>query len=91
MKLKEIFELMEKPYVHNKKTPHDIVEFLEQEYYSSSKDTDVKYGDMDLTHFIRAMLKNSNEVELNNQLTTVNNEVDKLNKKINKLYKIIEE
>jgi len=91
MKLKEIFNLMEQPYIHNRKTPYDITEFLDYEYYSSSKKQYVKYSDMDLTHFIRAILKNSNQVELNNQLTIANNTIAKLNKKISKLNKIIEE
>lgn len=91
MKLKEIFNLMEQPYVHDRKTPCDIEEFLDYEYYSSSKKKYVKYSDMDLTHFIRAILKSSNQVELNNQLTIANNTIAKLNRKIAKLTRIMEE
>jgi hypothetical protein len=91
MKLKEIFNLMEQPYVHDRKTPCDIEEFLDYEYYSSSKKKYVKYSDMDLTHFIRAILKSSNQVELNNELTIANNTIAKLNRKIAKLTRIMEE
>ena len=34
MKLKEIFNLMEEPYVHGRKTPCDIVDFMDDEYFS---------------------------------------------------------
>jgi exonuclease VII small subunit len=37
--------------------PSDILEFLEEEYYSLSKKENIEYGDMDLTHLIRIYLK----------------------------------
>lgn len=37
--------------------PSDILEFLEEEYYSHSKKENIEYGDMDLTHLIRIYLK----------------------------------
>ena len=55
MKLKDIIEI-EKHFT-NKKTPCDIVEFLEDETYSESKGEDIKHGDMHFTHYIRRQLK----------------------------------
>ena len=37
--------------------PSDILEFLEEEYYSLSKKENIEYGDMDLTHLLRVYLK----------------------------------
>jgi hypothetical protein len=37
--------------------PSDILEFLEEEYYSHSKKQNIEYGDMDLTHLLRVYLK----------------------------------
>ena len=56
MKIKDIIEI-EKHFTKNKKTPCDIVEFLEDETYSESKGEDIKHGDMHLTHYIRRQLK----------------------------------
>ena len=40
-----------------RKNPCDVMEFLEEEYYSQSKSDTIKYKDMDITHLIR-VLKN---------------------------------
>mgnify|MGYP001491401584 CR=1 FL=1 len=82
MKLKEIFNLMEEPYVHGRKTPCDIVDFMDDEYFSESRDADVKYGDMDITHYIRSQLKNSNEEYLNYELKKANKKITKLKKNV---------
>jgi len=42
-----------------RKLPIDMVNLLEEEYYSESRDEYIKYGDMDLVHFIRSMKKYS--------------------------------
>jgi len=39
------------------------MEFLEEQYFSKSKETYVKYKDMDITHLIRVMLNASEDVE----------------------------
>ena len=78
MKLKEIFNLMEEPYVHGRKTPCDIAEFMCDTYYSVSKDVDIKYADMDITHYIRSQLKNSNESYLSSELEKAEKENRKL-------------
>ena len=67
-----------------RKNPYDIMEFLEEQYFSKSKATHVKYKDMDITHLIRVMLNASDDVE-NNRL-----EVIRLRKKISKLTKVLE-
>ena len=67
-----------------RKNPSDIMEFLEEQYFSKSKATHVKYKDMDITHLIRVMLNASDDVE-NNRL-----EVIRLRKKISKLTKVLE-
>ena len=54
--IRDLIEI-EKVFTKNKKTPCDIVEFLEDETYSESKGEDIKNGDMHLTHYIRRQLK----------------------------------
>jgi len=68
-----------------RKNPCDIMEFLEEQYYSKSSEKYVKYKDMDITHLIRVMLNASADVE-DNRL-----EVIRLRKKINKLTKVLED
>ena len=46
-----------------RKNPCDIMEFLEEQYFSKSKETYVKYKDMVITHLIRVMLNASEDVE----------------------------
>ena len=84
MKLKEIFNLMEQSYVHGRKTPCDISEFMCDTYYSVSKDVDIKYADMDITHYIRSQLKNSNETTLYNELVKAKSDILKLKRKVSK-------
>ena len=68
-----------------RKNPCDIMEFLEEQYFSKSKATHVKYKDMDITHLIRVMLNANADVE-DNRL-----EVIRLRKKISKLTKALED
>ena len=67
-----------------RKNPSDIMEFLEEQYFSKSKATHVKYKDMDITHLIRVMLNASDDVENNRE------EVIRLQDKIKKLTKVLE-
>ena len=67
-----------------RKNPSDIMEFLEEQYFSKSSEKYVKYKDMDITHLIRVMLNASTDVE-DNRL-----EVIRLRKKISKLTKVLE-
>ena len=68
-----------------RKNPSDIMEFLEEQYFSKSKATHVKYKDMDITHLIRVMLNASEDVDNNRE------EVIRLREKLNKLTKIMED
>ena len=66
----------------DRKIPEDVERFLEDEYFSESKKTFVKYGDMDLFHFIRSNNKTLNKVW---------NEHDEIEGKLYKIKKIMEE
>ena len=68
-----------------RKNPCDIMEFLEEQYYSTSKEKYIKYKDMDITHLIRVMLNASEDVDNNRE------EVIRLRVKLNKLTKIMED
>ena len=63
MTLNEIFKI--EKVLSSRATPYDIIEFLETEYYSASKDRFYKYGDLDLTHYIRSVLKYNDEETVN--------------------------
>jgi len=57
MKLRTIFEIQS--IVDGRKIPYDIEEFLETERWCKSKEQKIKYGDMDITHYIRAVAKDT--------------------------------
>ena len=81
MKLKDIFEIQK--HFDRKKTPCDIIEILDQNYYSKSKDKNINYADMHIAHYIRATQKTMEyqalEIkELKKQLKTIRNLVNKL-------------
>jgi hypothetical protein len=40
-----------------RKSPYDILEFLDTTYYSKSKDKEIRYGDIHVAHFIRIFQK----------------------------------
>lgn len=75
-----------------RKNPCDIMEFLEEQYFSKSTEKYVKYKDMDITHLIRVMLNASEDVEnhayKNDSLIE---EVKRLQDKIKKLTKVLED
>ena len=81
MKLKDIFEIQK--HFDHKKTPCDIIEILDQNYYSKSKDKNINYADMHIAHYIRATQKTMEcqalEIkELKKQLKTIRNFINKL-------------
>jgi len=78
MKLKDIFEI--EKHFSKRKTPCDIVEFLEDETYSESKGGDIKLGDMHLAHYIRRQLKDEKADDKT---------IKKLNQKIRRLRELI--
>ena len=69
-----------------RKNPCDIMEFLDEQYYSTSKEKYIKYKDMDITHLIRVMLNASDDV-VNHvyKNDTLIEEVKRLQDKIKKL------
>jgi hypothetical protein len=66
MKLKEIFKI--ENILSGRKTPIDIERFLNDEYFSNGSSSYLKYGDLEITHFLRAYLKEYRELDLNNEL-----------------------
>ena len=58
MQLRKLVKLIEQ--ITDKKTPVDIVEFLEKDRYSKSKKRYIEIGSMDLFHLIRSMKKKEN-------------------------------
>ena len=75
-----------------RKNPCDVMEFLEEQYYSTSKEKYIKYKDMDITHLIRVMLNASDDV-VNHiyKNDTLIEEVKRLQDKIKKLTKVLED
>lgn len=63
MQLRKLVKLIEQ--ITDKKTPVDIVEFLEQDRYSKSKKRYIEIGSMDLFHLIRSMKKKENKLLTN--------------------------
>ena len=80
MKLNQIVGITK--ILSDRKVPEDVEKFLNDEYYSENKKTFVKYGDMDLFHFIRS----NNKI-----LKRVWNEHDEVEDKLYKIKKIMEE
>jgi|TARA_R110002051_G_scaffold174691_1_gene244877 hypothetical protein len=68
MKLNQIVSITK--ILSDRKIPDDVQKFLDDEYYSVSKKQNIKFGEMDLLHYIRVNIKdhkdlwkNYNEVE----------------------------
>jgi len=87
MKIKDIIEI-EKHFTKTKKTPCDIVEFLEDETYSESKGEDIKNGDMHLTHYIRRQLRDElRDDEIINRISKENAQLKAQLRQIKKTFK----
>lgn len=86
MKLKDIINIMS--IVYERKIPCDIPEILDEEYYSKSKDTNIKYGDMNIIHFLR-VVNNNNSNELYDELVKSKQKIIKLEKKLDKVRNIL--
>ena len=87
MKIKDIIEI-EKHFTKNKKTPCDIMEFLEDETYSESRGEDIKHGDMHLTHYIRRQLKDElADDEIINRISKENAQLKAQLRQIKKTFK----
>ena len=64
MKLKQIVDITK--ILSDRKIPDDVIKFLNNQYYSESKETFVKCSDMDLFHFIRSNSKKMRELSIQN-------------------------
>ncbi len=73
----------------DRKLPCDVVEFSNQEYYSTSKKQYLKYKDMDLIHVLRSLLKDRKYLEIREELLMNRN--FKLQDKYNKLARVFDE
>jgi len=60
MKLKQIIGITK--ILSDRKVPEDVEKFLNDEYYSKSKKENVKFGDMDLFHYIRVNIKDHKDL-----------------------------
>ena len=85
--IRDLIEI-EKVFTKNKKTPCDIVEFLEDETYSESKGEDIKNGDMHLTHYIRRQLRDElRDDEIINRISKENAQLKAQLRQIKKTFK----
>ena len=73
----------------DRKLPCDVVEFSNQEYYSTSKKQYLKYKDMDLIHVLRSLLKDRRDLEDREEILIYRN--FKLQNKYNKLVRVFDE
>ena len=71
MKLDVIFKVQS--IIDERAIPSDILELLDDTYYSKSKDRDIRLGDMDITHFVRVYsnLKDTDNVSIADKLDKV--------------------
>ena len=53
-----------------RKNPCDVMEFLEDEYYSKSKKEWIRYKDMDITYLIRVLLKYQSNLQSDNDISS---------------------
>ena len=81
MKIKDILKIQS--IIDQRAIPSDVLEFLDQNYYSESKDDHIKFGDIHITHFIRIFInKNGNDSDeifktrLNNLIKAHNKSVE---------------
>ena len=65
MKLNQIVGITK--ILSDRKVPEDVEKFLNDEYYSTSKKENVKFGDMDLFHYIRVNIKDHKDLWKDNQ------------------------
>ena len=80
MKLNQIVGITK--ILSDRKIPEDVEKFLNDEYYSKSKKENVKFGDMDLFHYIRVNIKDHKDLWKS---------YDEVEDKLYKIKKIMEE
>jgi len=60
MKLDVIFKVQS--IIDERAIPSDILEILDDEYFSKSKGVHIRLGDMDITHFLRVYNKSDEDL-----------------------------
>jgi hypothetical protein len=80
MKLKQIVDITK--ILSDRKIPDDVLKFLDDEYYSISKKQNIKFGEMDLLHYIRINIKDHKELW---------NRYDDVENKLHKIKEIMED
>ena len=80
MKLNQIVGITK--ILSDRKVPEDVEKFLNDEYYSSSKQKNIKFGEMDLFHYIRVNIKDHKDLWKS---------YDEVEDKLYKIKKIMEE
>ena len=78
MKLDVIFKVQS--IIDNRATPSDILEILDEEYFSKSKGVHIRLGDMDITHFVRVYNKSDEDLfdkihDVKKKLTDIENQI----------------
>jgi hypothetical protein len=86
--IRDLIEI-EKVFTKNKKTPCDIVEFLEDDTYSEIKRDYIKNGDMHLTHYIRRQLRD--EKRDDETITRISKENTQLKAQLRQIKKTFKE
>ena len=69
MKLDVIFKVQS--IIDERAIPSDILELLDDTYYSKSKDRDIRLGDMDITHFVRVYNNIEDRGDISNKLDKI--------------------
>ena len=59
MKIKDILKI--ESIIDKRAIPSDILEFLDQNYYSESKEDHIRFGDIHITHFIRIFINKNGD------------------------------
>ena len=59
MLIKDILKIQS--IIDKRAVPSDVLEFLDQNYYSESKEDHIRFGDMHITHFIRIFINKNGD------------------------------
>jgi len=59
MKIKDILKI--ESIIDKRAIPSDVLEFLDQNYYSESKEDHIRFGDIHITHFIRIFINKNGD------------------------------
>ena len=59
MLIKDILKIQS--IIDKRAIPSDVLEFLDQNYYSESKEDHIRFGDIHITHFIRIFINKNGD------------------------------